>query len=200
MKNIINFVAKKIEEEKFFKYEGLQQRGIADFLKNEIIKLFLKDFISLKVNENKKSLEDFSIEFSGKVSLIDIKTTNITTKFSMPNLVAVNKVKCMIENDTIDDLYYLFIKYKIVNNIIEIVKVQVFNILDLNWKNLTISNLGNGQIQVKNMHKSMSKDIGTSKDMNKDRWIRDFYIYLRKFYTYRCLKAFRQWKSVYEVG
>lgn len=186
MKSLITTIAKSLENEKFILHDGMQQRSIGDFLENETIKLF-KESLKNSVFEkkNKKSLEDFIIKTVKANYLIDVKTTNIHGKFSMPNLTAVDKIKKKIDDGSAKYIYYIFINYQIINNYLEVTGVKVLNLFELSWRDLQVANLGMGQLQIRNMHKFN----GVMWSGSKKEWIQFFKEALTKFYIERVYKT-----------
>ena len=167
MKNEIkNIVTKEFKNRKY-DTSSLMQRGVGDVIETNISQFLLNyksDFLVEKAS-SKRSVEDVKIKKNGNVYIVDVKTHNVDSEFSMPNLISIDRVrKNVIPNSYI---VYIFVDYKTTDNITEITDINVFYIEDLSWDILTISNLGKGQLQIKNANKQIKTTT-----IGRDEWMR----------------------------
>lgn len=133
---------------------------------------------------SKKSLEDLIIKDDFIIYLIDVKTHNLGSQTSRPNLIAVNKVVQAIKDGTIDSIYYLFVKYKRSKNNLFIEDVCFYSILELNWDQMSIVSLGvPGQIQMKEMRNFEKSE----QKVCKKEWIITFFTKCYDFFEKRSL-------------
>ena len=126
MKNIINNILKD-SIGKSFNTTNLQQRGVADVIEKYICEQIIKiDDQNLIIEESKtkKSLEDVQIKNNQELYKIDIKTHDINSDFSMPNLISVDRLKKFYENDN-NYIIYIFVSYNTINNNTQIKNIQI---------------------------------------------------------------------------
>jgi len=159
--------------------KNIQQRGIGDEIEARIInKLSSKKEYSEP--SGKKSTGDFSLNINNENNMIDIKSHNVDSDMSMPNLISISKLDKIIDNN--EKLYYNIISYKVVEhdnfNEVKIINNHVLNIYELNVEKLSIGNLGNGQLQIKNLN---NNDIETNYD--KDKFINGYKKLKKEFYN-----------------
>lgn len=158
MKQLVEQI-KKIKIDNFDISDGSQQRTIGDLIEyklNQQIKKICSELAPKKYEFDdkvgKKSTGDCVITIDKNVTLlIDCKTHNADSKMSMPNLISMKKLITLLETDDID-LVYVFCNYKIKNNTVSDIKITVQNLHHLNEEYLGIGNLGNGQLQIKNLN------------------------------------------------
>ena len=159
-----------------FNTKGLQQRGIGDLIEYEIIKSIQKnkkENYEIILATGAKSTGDISIKIDNVLYLIDIKTFNTDSKYSMPNLISFDKlVKDVIKKDNVK-LIYLFIHYKVVNNELKITNIKSSYINNISSECLRFGNLGSGQLQIKNAKKL---------SFNNNQTEKDGYVYIIKLY------------------
>ena len=178
MKNIINNILKD-SIGKSFNTTNLQQRGVADVIEKYICEQIIKiDDQNLIIEESKtkKSLEDVQIKNNQELYKIDIKTHDINSDFSMPNLISVDRLKKFYENDN-NYIIYIFISYNTINNNTQIKNIQIRFIEELSWDILGIQNLGKGQLQIKNMNNQL-----IFVEINRINWINTLKQNMIKFY------------------
>jgi hypothetical protein len=101
-------------------------------------------------------LEDFTLKFGDTINWFDVKTHFIqeVEGFSMPNLISIDKLKSSLKNDN-ESIIYIFVSYKRENGKLTIEHVCLKYIWDLNWSILRISNIGKGQLQIKDANKEV---------------------------------------------
>ena len=178
MKNIINNILKD-SIGKSFNTTNLQQRGVADVIEKYICEQIIKiDDQNLIIEESKtkKSLEDIQIKNNQELYKIDIKTHDINSDFSMPNLISVDRLKKFYENDN-NYIIYIFVSYNTINNNTQIKNIQIRFIEELSWDILGIQNLGKGQLQIKNMNNQL-----IFVEINRINWINTLKQNMIKFY------------------
>lgn len=167
MKNEIKNIVTKEFKNKKYDTSSLMQRGVGDVIETNISQFLLNyksDFLVEKAS-SKRSVEDVKIKKNGNVYIVDVKTHNVDSEFSMPNLISIDRVrKNVIPNSYI---VYIFVDYKTTDNITEITDINVFYIEDLSWDILTISNIGKGQLQIKNANKKIKTTT-----IGRDEWMK----------------------------
>jgi hypothetical protein len=153
--------------------EGSQQRTIGDLISYKI-KNIIKDYNDQCIEssyskEHKRSLDDFVIiEKSGKKNLFNTKTHNICSKFSMPNLSSVKKIKDVLENEN-NDIFYIFVDYYMNGSNVIIASVKIKNVIELNLNFLRVGSLGKGQLQMLDYEKCLYSEL-----KDKQEWFMRF--------------------------
>jgi len=143
---------------------GLDQRGFASALEKQFADISLDSFDNCKKASSVKSTDDITI--NGK--LVDVKTTDIDKKFKMPNLISIKVLKKKYHSE---EILYSFITYSSKQH--KVLDSHLFYIWELPWEHLKIQNLGEGQLQIKNM-KNFINDIGNLSTLSKDQWYQEF--------------------------
>lgn len=158
---MINTIKNKIQEQltDFTIQDGSGQRTIGDLLEFKVIEILksLKD--DNLINEyiearSKKSVEDITLIENDIHHYVDIKTHNLDLDFSMPNLTSIEKLREILLDDK-KTLIYVFISYKIQENLVIINTIEVKYIWNLDFSILRIGSLGRGQLQIKNMNNEL---------------------------------------------
>lgn len=147
---------------------NIQQRGIADKIEDIVCSQVMKlksSGLVVEAATSKRSIEDIQIKEGANLYKIDIKSHDVMSDFSMPNLVSIDRLRKFYEKDT-NFLVYIFVDYKTVGTTTTIDKIEVRLVEELDWSILAIQNLGKGQLQIKNMNSEL---IFTS--INRDEWI-----------------------------
>jgi|GEM_PF-6856973 len=158
--NIINFL-KCIPTENMLDSvsKGLMQRGIADLIETNITNYLLNitdTKWTVSPPKSKRSIEDVLIEFNDLVYYIDIKTVDRNAKFSMPNLISIDRLKKLYNND--NNFFILFI---IEYEDKEIISTDAMFIENLSFDSIHIQNLGKGQLQIKNSKNTIQPYYGS---------------------------------------
>lgn len=153
---MINTIKNKIQEQltDFIIQDGSGQRTIGDLLEFkviEILKSLKNEYVEAR---SKKSIEDISLIENGIHHYVDIKTHNLDLDFSMPNLTSIEKLREILLDDQ-KTLIYVFISYKIQENLVIINNIEVKYIWNLDFSILRIGSLGRGQLQIKNMNNEL---------------------------------------------
>ena len=198
MENIIEQIQKAIDQELKSNYstENLMQRGIADIIEQDVSRIIL----NLKSNiikesyeaKSKRSIEDVGLITNDYDDVkIDIKTHDAESELSMPNLISVARIKKFYENPR-NLLLYVFVTYVNRGNNIEVMRVKVKPIEQLNWECLTIGNLGKGQLQVKNMDEISFQTFMTRNDW-MERLSYDVVIYYQSLIKKIQTKWIKEW-------
>jgi len=186
METIIKQIQEALDQEIRLDYtvnENLMQRGIADIIEQDVSKIIL-NLKSRIIKESYEAKSKRSIEDVGLITndyddvKIDIKTHDIESELSMPNLISIARLKKFYENDR-NLLVYVFVKYVNHGNNVQVLEVKVRPIEQLNWECLTIGNLGKGQLQITDMNKVSFQNFMTRKDW-MERLSYDAVIYYQK--------------------
>jgi hypothetical protein len=193
MRSIIKKTMKKIINNilndsigKSFDTTNLQQRGVADVIEKyiceQITKIDNKELI-IERSKTKRSLEDVQIKNNQELYKIDIKTHDLNSDFSMPNLISVDRLKKFYENNN-NHLMYIIISYTTNNNITQIKNIEIRYIEELSWEILGIQNLGKGQLQIKNLNNEL-----IFVEPNREEWIKTLKQNMIKFYKKQIIKT-----------
>lgn len=167
MKEFIKEILTKEFVNKKYDTTSLMQRGVGDVVENNISQFLLNyksDFLAQSAS-SKRSIEDVKISKDGSVYFLDIKTHDIDSDFSMPNLISIERLRKCLEISQ-NYIVYVFVDYKTTDNITEITNINVLYIEDLSWEILSIDNLGKGQLQIKDAN----KEIKITK-IGRDKWM-----------------------------
>ena len=144
---------------------GLQQRGIADLIEDDLTNYIIDEYNGLPAR-SRRSIEDVGL--SNYSVLVDIKTKWIgdETEFHMPNLVSVDRIRKHYQYDN-NYIEYVFVDYSVNNNTVTINDIEYFKLEEIGWGNLHIQNLGKGQVQIKDANKDIEKF-----DSNREEWLK----------------------------
>jgi len=186
METIIKQLQEALDQEIRLDYtvnKNLMQRGIADIIEQDVSEIIL-NLKSRIIKESYEAKSKRSIEDVGLITndyddvKIDIKTHDIESELSMPNLISIARLKKFYENDR-NLLVYVFVKYINHGNNVQVTQVRVKPIEQINWECLTIGNLGKGQLQITDMNKISFQNFMTRKDW-MERLSYDAVIYYQK--------------------
>lgn len=164
---------------------NLEQRGYADMIE----KLVAEEAKKFNPSEyhpasSKRSIEDFSFQNTNEYIWFDVKSFDIDSDFSMPNLVSIDRLRKVI-NSKIEHIVYIFVEYKIDHNNkqVHINKIEFRPVYTICPSVLAIQNLGKGVLQIKNMHNSVSTYSGT-----KQEWMQEISNMAKAFYSKQIVK------------
>lgn len=153
----------------------LQQRGIADKLEQRCNDILIGAFSDVVPAKSRRSIEDITVNGC----YVDHKTSDVALDFKMPNLISIDRLRKLDK-----PLYYNFIKYD--SSVGKILDVMVLNVFDLNWRHLSIQNLGAGQLQIKSMVDFFESPTN---DMTKDEWMARLHTEAIRFYDRLIVKT-----------
>ena len=131
-----------------------------------------------------KDFPDITFTHGGIEYVIDVKTQRENTKFNMPNITSLERIKKFYTNKKRVFLV-LIVRYSVKNDMVEYKECFIQPIENISWKSLIISGLGNGQIQIKN-----ANDIEFNKTSRKN-WMDNLYNEQYKFYN----KQINKWQG-----
>lgn len=162
-KEIIDFIKKQLNQGiKDYKINvsNIQQRGIGDKIEDFICSIIQKNKNSssdliIESATSRRSIEDIQIKKEDYIYKLDIKSHNVDSDFSMPNLISIDRLKNFYQNNK-HFIIYIFANYKINSKVAIIQNIDVRLIEELDWGMLAIQNLGKGQLQIKNMNNKLS--------------------------------------------
>jgi len=171
----------------------LDQRGIASLIENYIQGEFANDEVFEYTSpDSVRSIDDFTLIQDGHTYLMDVKTHDEDRKFSMPNLISVERLYKLYKSNPDTSFCLMIAKYqnygagqKIINNVL------FLPIEKISWESLSIQNLGNGQIQITNLNKPIQKFNG-----NRKQWMAEFASQTVKFnerLKYKLEKRTNKW-------
>lgn len=137
--------SKSIIGARFNALRSTNQRAYADYLEEYAAKLAQDECAAIfKPATSVRSPEDFML---GEI-LVDVKTRALDRKFSMPNLISVDRARKILK-DPEKDVWYWFIDYSVHDDGTWIIDDSIIvPIWHLDWNALSIQNLGLGQIQI----------------------------------------------------
>jgi len=158
--NIKNHLTELITEnlQDFDLVDGGQQRTIGDLVEKKVIEIVLQNqspiINEVKLSTGKKSMEDVSVLSNGVTYMLDPKSHNVESEFSMPNLSSISRIKKLFDNDK-REMMYVFVDYKIDGQVVRIEDIKVLYLWELDMSMLGIGALGKGQLQIKNLNKEL---------------------------------------------
>ena len=99
----------------------------------------------------RRAMEDMAFKDpNGNYYAVDVKTHNIDTDFSMPNLISVKRLATFYKNDDKNNFCILIVSYKVIDGKIKYENCHFKRLESFNWACLTLGALGWGQIQIAN--------------------------------------------------
>ena len=142
------------DQKDYLSARTVSPRAVGDAIENIISDNFqaiLGDSISeYSSSFARRAMADLAFkDKDGFYYVVDVKTTNIDTKFNMPNLTSVERLSRFYEDDT---NYFVLLKvdYKIERTKAIIKHITFSPIEFFDWNCLTLGALGWGQIQIAN--------------------------------------------------
>lgn len=132
-----------------------------------------------RFNAPKSARSSGDVIYGGEVLChINIKSTDTSKQFHMPNLISANSLKRIFDRG---ELYYLV---RVLHNNGRIESKEAWDIRDIAWQHLQIGALGAGQIQIRDGMKPLTKHQGT-----KEQWISEWQSTMVSFYQKEISKA-----------
>jgi hypothetical protein len=184
MKQIISNILKE-EMVNFVITEGSEQRSVGDMIefkiKNILMGLATNGLVADCVEpRSKKSIEDVTlIGHDGVKYYIDPKSHNVNSKFSMPNLTSVEKLRKLLSSND-KELVYVFVSYEVIGQDVNVTSIDVKYVWELSFDMLRIGSLGKGQLQISDMNKDLKfTEIG------KQEWFEELKSVVRDYHTQR---------------
>ena len=184
MKRIISNILKE-EMSNFVIAEGSEQRSVGDIIefkiKNILMGLVATGLVADCVEpRSKKSIEDVTlIGHDGVKYYIDPKSHNVNSKFSMPNLTSVEKLRKLLSSND-KELVYVFVSYEVIGQNVNITSIDVKYVWELSFAMLRIGSLGKGQLQISDMNKDLKfTEIG------KQEWFKELKGVVDKYHDQR---------------
>ena len=166
---------------------GSEQRTVGDLIEYKVKEILcniqndlIKDCLPPR---SRKSLEDVTIvDQDNNHFYIDTMTHNVDLDFSMPNLSSVEKLRKILLDDT-KFLVYVFVGYKVENQMVNILSIETKFVWELDFSILTIGALGKGQLQIANMKKNL-----VFTDEGKSSWYENLKLLVKKYHDNRIKK------------
>jgi hypothetical protein len=109
---------------------------------------------------------------------INIKSTDTSKQFHMPNLISANSLKRILDRG---ERYYLL---RVLHNGGRILSKEAWDIRDISWQHLQIGALGAGQIQIRNGLIPLTKHDGS-----KEQWSAEWHSRMVSYYENEMRKA-----------
>lgn len=137
---------------------GGEQRTYGDLLQSKAVDILFdskNDLVTeTKRAKSKRTMEDVTLISQKKLFYIDIKTHNLDSEFSMPNLTSINRIRKVFNSDK-KELVYALVSYVLENDMLIVKDVEVFFIWELDPTILTVGALGLGQLQIKDANNEL---------------------------------------------
>ncbi|MGQ9873376.1 hypothetical protein [Leptodesmis sp.] len=128
-------------------------------------------------NFARRAMADLAFEDdNGFYYVIDVKTHRLSTKFSMPNLISVERLARFYRDDK-NVFAILMVAYEVQGTRVDVERVTFVPIEFLGWNCLTIGALGWGQIQIAN-----SNLITVNPRYSRKQWMLELCDALADFY------------------
>lgn len=139
---------------------------------------FLEDWcIEYSADFERRAMADIAFtDKEGFYCMVDVKTHREDTKFNMPNLTSVDRLKKFYRDDK-NVFALIFVKYAVQGNKVTVTDVIFGPIESLNWECLTIGSLGAGQIQIAN-----SNNVKVKNNFSRKQWMQTFCDTMLNFY------------------
>lgn len=173
--------------------DGGQQRTIGDLVENKVIEIITDDtnplISEVKLSTGKKSMEDVSVVSDGVRYLLDPKSHNVDSEFSMPNLTSISKIKKLYSTPK-QELLYVFVDYQIKGQTVLIRGIKVLFLWELDMSMLGIGALGKGQLQIKNLNDDL-----VITDEGKEAWYDKLKVEVNKYLDKQIIKIAKQKKE-----
>lgn len=184
--------------------DGGQQRTIGDLIENMVINIIKQNqgeiIQEVKLSKGKKSTEDVAFISDGVKYLLDPKSHNVDSDFSMPNLIAIEKLRKLLSKNVEkkkpvrkskkpkkivlpQELMFVFVDYKIESDIVKIGSVNVTFVWELDMSMLGVGALGKGQLQIKNLNKDL-----VFTDEGKNIWFQRLRIEVKSYLEKQIIK------------
>lgn len=151
--------------------------AIQEYIAQKGLPLALKG-VDIENEFTRRSMEDVAFsDKEGNYYAVDVKTHNLTTRFSMPNLISVQRLANFYKNKQ-NNFCILIVSYETDGNKI-IYKDCYFKPIEaFSWDCLTLGALGWGQIQIANASK-----LKFCKSQNRKKWMLELCNNLEEFYN-----------------
>jgi hypothetical protein len=173
--------------------DGGQQRTIGDLVENKVIEIITADtnplISEVKLSTGKKSMEDVSVVSDGVRYLLDPKSHNVDSEFSMPNLTSISKIKKLYSTPK-QELLYVFVDYQIEGQTVLIKGIKVLFLWELDMSMLGVGALGKGQLQIKNLNDDL-----VITDEGKEAWYDKLKVEVNKYLDKQIIKIAKQKKE-----
>lgn len=184
--------------------DGGQQRTIGDLIENMVINIIKQNqgeiIQEVKLSKGKKSTEDVAFISDGVKYLLDPKSHNVDSDFSMPNLIAIEKLRKLLSKNVEkkkpvrkskkpkkivlpQELMFVFVDYKIESDIVKIGSVNVTFVWELDMSMLGVGALGKGQLQIKNLNKDL-----VFTDEGKNIWFQRLRVEVKSYLEKQIIK------------
>jgi len=115
---------------------------------------------------------------------VSVKLFDYTNNVLSSNLMSIDRVRKILQQET-NHIIYVFVGYKFDGtNLYTIPNIYIKNIENINWRCLTIQNLGKGQLQMKNN----SEPITFTEETNRKEWLNELKKQAIQYYDKMILK------------
>lgn len=154
--------------------DNLEQRGYADMIEKLVAQqadTHKPDDMFFVPARSKRSIEDFSYQGKKERKFLwyDVKSFDACSDFSMPNLISIDRLRKVLSHPN-QDLIYIFVHYRVnhTDRVVVVDGVEFRPVYEIDPSVLAIQNLGKGVLQIKNMHKTLSKYSG-----GRESWMKE---------------------------
>lgn len=128
--------------------------ALQEFLAEHLRECFPVQFVAkFETDFDRRSMEDMAFyDTDGNYYAVDVKTHDMDTHFSMPNLISMQRLAKFYRNDT-NTFCILIVDYRVAGDHIEYRSCHFKPIEHFSWTCLTLGALGWGQIQIKDSNR-----------------------------------------------
>jgi len=148
------------------------------------------EHIKMKMNINNirntldiKTDEDNQIIYEEDIFRIFIKIRDINKGFVLPSLLSIDKIKKFILNEH-NHIIFIFINYEKTETNTIIKNIDVHPIQAIDWNNLSIQNIGKGQLNIT----TPSKPMTFNENFTKKEWMAELKKQVIAYYNRLILK------------
>jgi len=156
-----------------------------EIIKNNLLEIFPTDLVKeTRFKNSRKSMADFTVvDCDNFIHIIDVKSHRLDTKFNMPNLTSVEKLKELYKTNN-NYFSILLVKYTIDKNIFVVSDVIFTPVENIEFDCLTIGALGKGQIQLRN-----SNRVCLNFQVTRQQFLKSLYTKLMGYYDKQINKS-----------
>lgn len=137
----------KAKEKDFAALATKTPRVMGEVIEDEA-KKFANKFFGTEATDTARSMADAKSSELAENYLFDIKTKCTDRPFSMPNITSIKRLADLYQS--LRNHFVIIIVHYSIRDGSTVSKVQVFPVEWISWKNLSIGQLGWGQLQLKN--------------------------------------------------
>jgi len=173
----------------------LAQRGVGDVVEKLVAQAIVeaaegRDGVSAQHARTRRSMEDVKLLAGEACFNVDVKTRNLGSDFSMPNIVSIQRLDRFYRKGT-NVFVVLTAEYSDLGGEIAVENLGWRRVEEICWSCLSIQNLGQGQLQLADARQPIRRFEGDRCD-----WMRLLHAEGSAFYgrqAEKALAAHREW-------